>query len=77
MFWHADWSLRSNERMMGKILSALFSVSDTNFSLEIDGAIWSCEENILAVVASNFTDCILRQSQTHFTLKRNEKNRKK
>ena len=44
MFWHADWSLRSNERMMGEILSALFSVSDTNFSLEIDGAIWSCEE---------------------------------
>ena len=45
MFWHADWSLRSNERMIGKILTALFSVSDTNFSLKIDGAIWSCEEN--------------------------------
>ena len=44
MFWHANWSLRSNERMMGKILTVLFSVSDTNFSLEIDGAIWSCEE---------------------------------
>ena len=45
MFWHADWSLRSNERMIGKILTALFSVSDTNFSLKIDGAIWSCEKN--------------------------------